>query len=144
MGKSVEQGGCHLCIAEYRRPLAEAEVCRDHDTCSFIELAQQMEEESAARGAEGQVAQLIEDHHVGAPQCLGDLAGLASGLFLFESIDEFDGGEEAGLLAMMLNGLDTERRGERRNVMATVRMLVSPASRVSCQRPEVCLMPTVT
>ncbi len=55
MGKSVEQGGCYLCIAKYRLPLAEAEVCRDHDTCSFMELAQQVEVESASRGAKGQV-----------------------------------------------------------------------------------------
>ncbi len=33
---------------------------------------------------------------------------------MFESVDEFDGGEEADALAVMLDGLDTDRRGEMR------------------------------
>ena len=43
-------------------------------------------------------------------QAFGNLAGLSLGLFLFEGIDQFDGGEEADLAAMMLDGLDTEGR----------------------------------
>jgi DNA modification methylase len=31
---------------------------------------------------------------------------------LFESVDEFDGGEEPDALAVMLDGLDADRRGE--------------------------------
>ena len=33
-------------------------------------------------------------------------------LFLFERVDEFDGGEEPDALAVMLDGLDADRRGE--------------------------------
>jgi polysaccharide biosynthesis protein PelG len=33
-------------------------------------------------------------------------------LFLFESVDEFDGGEEPDALAMVLDGLDADRRSE--------------------------------
>ena len=40
--------------------------------------------------------------------------GFALKLFLFESVDEFDGGEEPDALAMMLDGLDADRRGEMR------------------------------
>ena len=41
--------------------------------------------------------------------------GLALKLFcLFESVDEFDGGEEADALAMMLDRLDADRGGEMR------------------------------
>ena len=44
----------------------------------------------------------------------GDLPGLALVLFLFEGVDEFDGGEEPDALAVMLDGLDADRRGEMR------------------------------
>ena len=43
-----------------------------------------------------------------------ELAGFALKLLLFESVDEFDGGEEADALAVMLDGLDADRRGEMR------------------------------
>jgi hypothetical protein len=49
---------------------------------------------------------------VGEPR--RDLAGFALKLLLFESVDEFDGGEEPDALAVMLDGLDTNRRGEMR------------------------------
>ena len=112
MGEAVEQCGCHFRVAEHRRPLAEAEVCRDHDTCALVELAHQMEQQRPARGAEREISEFVEDHHVGAHQGFGDLASLAACLLLLKGIDEFDGGEEAHLLAMMLDRLDAERRGE--------------------------------
>ena len=43
-----------------------------------------------------------------------ELAGFALKLLLFESVDEFDGGEEADALVVMLDGLDADRRGEMR------------------------------
>ena len=45
-------------------------------------------------------------------QATSDLAGLSLDLFLFESIDELDGGEEADPLVMVLDRLDAERRGD--------------------------------
>ena len=44
----------------------------------------------------------------------GDLAGFALKLLLFESVDEFDGGEEPDALAMVLDRLDADRGGEMR------------------------------
>jgi hypothetical protein len=43
-----------------------------------------------------------------------DLSGLSLKLFLFEGVDEFDGGEEPDALAVVLDGLDADRRGEMR------------------------------
>ena len=43
-----------------------------------------------------------------------DVAGFALKLLLFEGVDEFDGGEEADALAVMLDGLDADRGGEMR------------------------------
>ena len=42
----------------------------------------------------------------------GDLAGLALVLFLFERVDEIDGGEEPDAFAVVLDGLDADRGGE--------------------------------
>lgn len=39
-------------------------------------------------------------------QAFGDLSGFTIGLFLFESVNEFDGREEPNLLAVMLDALD--------------------------------------
>ena len=41
-------------------------------------------------------------------QAFRDLPDLALRLFLFEGVDQFNGGEKANLAAMMLNGLDAE------------------------------------
>ena len=110
MGETVEQGGGHLGIAKDRGPFAEAEVGGDDDAGPFVEFAQQMEQQCPARGAERQVAQFVQDHEVELGHCLGNLSGFSLGLFLFEGVDQFDGGEEAHLAAMMLDGLNTDGR----------------------------------
>ena len=114
MGETVEQRGRHLGVAEHGGPLAEAEISRDDDAGALVELAQQMEEQGAAGGAERQVAKLVEDDEIGVGEPRRDLAGFALKLLLFESVDEFDGGEEPDALAVMLDGLDADRRGEMR------------------------------
>ena len=43
-----------------------------------------------------------------------DLSWLSLKLFLFEGVDKFDGGEESDALAVVLDGLDADRRGEMR------------------------------
>src|SRR5271166_2706407 len=93
---------------------AEAEVGRDDDAGAFVQLTQQMEEQRSAGGAEWQVAEFVEDDEVGVGKPPGDLSGLALKLFLFERIDELDGGEEPDALAMMFDGLDADRGCEMR------------------------------
>ena len=46
------------------------------------------------------------------------MASLGRGLFLLERIDQIDGGEEPDFLAVMLDGLDTERGGDVRLALA--------------------------
>src|ERR1700685_4532190 len=113
-GKTIEQRGRHLRVAEHGRPLAKAEISRDDDAGALVELAQQMEEQGPAGGAERQVAQLVKDDEIGVGEPRRDLAGFALKLLLFESVDEFDGGEEPYALAVMLDGLDADGRGEMR------------------------------
>ena len=45
-------------------------------------------------------------------EATGDLPGLSLRLFLFEGIDQFDGGEEADTLFVVFDGLHTERGGD--------------------------------
>lgn len=111
MGEAVEQGSGHLGISKDRGPFAEAEVGCDRHAGALVELAQQMEQKRPARGAEGQISKFIQDHEVELGQALGDLPCLALGFFLFEGVDQFDGGEEPDLSAVMLDGLDTEGGG---------------------------------
>ena len=73
-----------------------------------------MEEQGAAGGAERQVAKLVEDDEIGVGEPGCDLARFALKLLLFESVDEFDRGEEPNALAVMLDGLDADRRSEMR------------------------------
>src|SRR5271167_2529274 len=114
VGETVQQRGCHLGVAEHGGPLSEAEIGCDDDAGALVELAQQMEEQGPAGGAERQVAKLVEDDEIGVGEPRRDLAGFALKLLLFESVDEFDGGEEPDALAVMLDGLDADRRGEMR------------------------------
>ena len=108
MGEAVEQGGCHLGVAKDRGPFAEAQVGGDDDTGPLIELAQHMEEQRPARGAERKISQLVEDHEVELGEVFGDLPGFAFGFLLFEGVDQLDRGEEADLPAMMFDGLNAE------------------------------------
>lgn len=59
MGEAIEQGGGHLGVTEYCGPFAEAEVGCDDDASALVEFAQQVEEQSPARGAERQIAKFI-------------------------------------------------------------------------------------
>src|SRR5271170_254556 len=114
VGEAIEQRGRHLGVAEHGGPLAEAEIGGDDDAGALVELAQQMEEQGPAGGTERQVAKLVEDDEIGVGEPRRDLARFALKLLLFESVDEFDGGEEPYALAVMLDGLDADRGGEMR------------------------------
>src|SRR5271157_3958045 len=77
VGETVEQRGRHLGVAEHGGPLAEAEISRDDDAGALVELAQQMEEQGPAGGAERQIAKLVEDDEIGVGEPRCDLAGFA-------------------------------------------------------------------
>src|SRR6202789_4021439 len=114
VGETVEQRRRHFRVAEHGGPFAEAQVRRDDDAGSLVELAQEMEEQGSAGGAERQVTELIQDDEVGIGEPSCDLPGLSLKLFLFEGVDELDGREEPDTLAVMFDGLDADGRGEMR------------------------------
>src|ERR1700677_5217534 len=94
VGKTIEQRGRHLRVAEHGGPLAEAEIGRDDDAGALVELAEQMEEQGSAGGAEWQVAEFVEDDEVGVGKPPRDLAGFALKLLFFEAVDRCGGGEK--------------------------------------------------
>jgi hypothetical protein len=83
--------GSNANITEDSCPFAEAEVCGDDDAGAFVELAQQVEQQRPAGGAERQVAKLVEDDEIGIGEASGDLPGFSLVFFLFKGVDEFDG-----------------------------------------------------
>lgn len=91
VGEPVEQRRGHLGVAgEHAWPFPEGEVGGDHDRGSLVELADQVEQELAARLRERQVAELVEHHEVEPGEMVGD-AALAAGTCLgFEPVDEVD------------------------------------------------------
>ena len=108
MGEAVKERCAHFGIAKHYSPIAEAEIGGHDDAGAPVKLTQQMEEQYAARGAERQVARLIQNHEIGAGQTLGDLPGLAPGLFLLQRVGQLDGQEETNLSVVMRDGPDAE------------------------------------
>ena len=108
VGQAVEERRGHLGVAKDRGPFAEAEVGGDDDAGAFGRACSGDGRARRRRWRRRVIAQLVEDHEVGACQGLCDLAGLSLGLLLFERIDQLDRREEAGPLSMMLHGLDAE------------------------------------
>ena len=82
MSEAVEQRGRHLWVAEHGCPFAEAEISRDDDAGALVELAQQMEQQRSAGGAERQVAEFVEDDEVGVREPRCDLPGVSGGAIL--------------------------------------------------------------
>src|SRR5260370_39838509 len=112
---------------------------RDDDAGQLIDLAQQMEEQRSAGGAERQVAQFVQDDEVGVGKPSRNLPGPPLKLFLFEGVDEFDGGEEPDALAVMFDGLNADRFDPDRrtpNVGAT-KSIAGAIQFISRARPRV-------
>src|SRR5271155_4536624 len=76
VGKTIEESGRHLRVAEHGSPLAEAQVRCDDDAGPLIEFAQQMEEQSSSGSAERQVAEFVKNDEVGIGKAPRNLAGL--------------------------------------------------------------------
>jgi len=90
----------HLGVAEDGGPFTEGQVGGDHDAGALVELAQQVEEQGAAGLAEGQVAELVQDHQIHVHQRGTDAPGAALGLLALQRVDQVDGGVEAHPLAV--------------------------------------------
>jgi hypothetical protein len=112
VGEPIEQGGGHLGVTEDAGPLTEAEVGCDDDAGSLVKLTEQVEEQSSTRGAEWQISEFVENDEIGVNEPPGDLPRLPLGLLLFEDVDQFDRGEEADPLAIMLDRVHPKGGGD--------------------------------
>jgi hypothetical protein len=95
VGQPIEHGGCHFGVAEHLRPIGEGEVGGDQQRGVFVEFADQVEQQLAARLAERQIAEFVDDDEIVAQQLLGQPATTTGGLLLLQLIDEIDQIEEA-------------------------------------------------
>jgi hypothetical protein len=100
MGEPVEQCGGHLGVAEDAGPFTEVQIGGDNHAGTLVELAQQVEQQCAAAGTEGQIAQFVEDHQIHTHQAGGDASSAALGFLLLQRIDQINRGEEAHTFAV--------------------------------------------
>ncbi len=112
MGQSVQQGRRHLLVHKHARPFSEAEIGRYDDAGTLIELTDQVEQQGATHLADGQVAQLVEDHQIGVDQAVSQLPLLAGLFLLLQGIDYLDGGQEPDPLPVVLDSLYADGRGQ--------------------------------
>ena len=70
----VEHGGCHFGVAEHLRPIGEGQIGGDQQRGIFVEFADQVEQQLAARLAERQIAEFVDDDEIVAQQLLGQPA----------------------------------------------------------------------
>ncbi len=64
VGQPIEHGGCHFGVAEHLRPIGEGEIGGDQQRGVFVEFADQVEQQLAARLAERQIAEFVDDDEI--------------------------------------------------------------------------------
>ena len=64
----IEHCGCHFGDAKHLWPIGEGEIGGDQQRGVFIELADQVEQRLAARQAERQIAEFVDDDEIVAQQ----------------------------------------------------------------------------
>src|SRR6202030_3424851 len=64
MRQTIEHGGGHPSVTEYLRPIGKSQIGGDQQRRVFVQLADQVEQQLAARLAEWQVAQLIDGNEI--------------------------------------------------------------------------------
>ncbi len=90
VSETIEQRRCHLGVSEDARPFAEGEIGGDDDRGSFVEPADEMEEELSTRLGEGQIAEFVENDEVHAGEVIGDPSLPAVAGLRLQPIDEID------------------------------------------------------
>ena len=66
VSEAIEQRGRHLGVRKDARPFAEGEVGGDDNRGSFVEPADEVEQELAAGLSEWQISKFVEDNKVHA------------------------------------------------------------------------------
>ena len=64
MRQPIQQCGGHFGVAEYRRPFGKRQIGGDDDRGAFVEAADEVEQQLAARLGEWQVAEFVQHKQV--------------------------------------------------------------------------------
>ncbi len=79
MGQPIEERRRHLRVTKDIPPFTEAQIGCDDDTGALVEAAEQMEQQGAARRAEGEITEFIKDHEIQTELPVGNLPGPVGG-----------------------------------------------------------------
>jgi hypothetical protein len=90
VSQTIEQSGCHLCVAEHAVPFAKCQIGGDDDGGALVKAANEMEQQLAAGLCERQVAQFVEDDEVHPGQVLGDPTLPSTPGFDLQAVHEVD------------------------------------------------------
>jgi hypothetical protein len=74
MLEPIQHCGGRLGVAEHAAQLGKRQIGRDHHAGVLVELQEQMEQQRAARLAEGQIHQLVNNHQIDIEKPQRDLA----------------------------------------------------------------------
>ena len=91
-------------VTEDADPFCEGEVGGEDQRGFFVELADQVEEQGAAGGREGKIAEFVDNHGVGLHQLAREISGACLLFFAFQLVDQVDGVEEAHAFALVDGG----------------------------------------
>lgn len=111
MREAVEQGRCHLGIAEDGRPFAEGQVRRDDNERALVELADQVEQQLAACLSKWKISQFFEYDEVETGQVFGRAPLFSAAALGIEPVHQIDHVEEAASGAVPYQGA-SDRDGE--------------------------------
>ena len=107
--KPVQQGGGDDGIAENLAPFGEAAVGGQDHRALLVAGVDQLEEQVAGAGADGEIADLIDDQQRGAAEEADALAQASFAFGLGERVDDVGERREVDAAAGA-DGLDAERR----------------------------------
>jgi hypothetical protein len=107
----IQQCRGHLGVSKDLHPFAKAEIGGDDQGRFFVELAAEVEEQSATGGGEREIAEFVKDYGVDLDEVPGEGPGFAKLFFPFQLIDQIDHIEEAYSLAGR-NGRRAEGNGQ--------------------------------
>ncbi len=69
VGEAVDDGGCHVLVAEDGSPGDEGQVGGDGQGLGLVGLGNDLEQEAGSFSVDGQVAQLVDRGQVEASEC---------------------------------------------------------------------------
>ncbi len=74
MDQTIEERGCHLFMAEHLRPVREIEIRGDAHAGPLVAVGEKLEQQFRRQMREGQIAHLVDQDEVEAPELRQELS----------------------------------------------------------------------